>query len=180
MFIKRFVRLEANARRKNKEDGEEDVVYAPPIRQSSYSESSSEGYVPTGALERNKAVRERDVQGENSHVAEYVSQPHRVPKPAPIVDHQSNYYDIKAKASAADHNPYSNRDKPRGQAAAAIPTVQAVKAHSAQNDYESIVTRYISGYPSIDSNSLIVTLLRIVKLHKLSKLDYSNMRGMLT
>lgn len=97
-----------------------------------------EGYVPTGASERAKQIR--DVSVGNSHVAENIEQPHRAPRPAPVVEHRSNYHDMKAKA-AADQHAYPERERVRG-AAAMIPNVHAGRAPSVQNDYESIVTRF--------------------------------------
>jgi hypothetical protein len=134
--------MEASARRRGNEDHEGDVVYAP-VRQLSYSESPSEGYVPSGAGDRGVA------RGGNA-IAQYAQhQPsgddrnsyHRPARPAPVVEHRSSYQEMKAKAAAVEYNPSSARERDRGGGGGVVVSSGNGRRQGGQGEYESIVTR---------------------------------------
>jgi hypothetical protein len=111
------------------------VVYAPPVRQSSYSEAPSEGYIPTVPSDRGGAGR-----GLHPSPSEAVSN-HRAARPAPVVEPpRSSYHEVKAKAEADN---YSRRDHERGGGGALVAGGHGGGGARGHNQSESILARCV-------------------------------------
>jgi hypothetical protein len=140
--------MEAGARRRGQDQQEEDVVYAPPVRQSSYSEPPSEGYVPSGAVDRDRGAGKGggNALGQYAQQQQQPSGDYRAPRPAPVIEHRPSYQDMRAAKGAAivaEHNPYSVRDRDRAAVAGGGGAVVSAGNGRRQGgqEYESIVTR---------------------------------------